>query len=47
MSQQTFTTRAQARRAVAAWIDHYNTQRRHSTADRLSPVDYEQRRRTA
>jgi transposase InsO family protein len=47
LSRQSFATRAQARRAVAAWIDHYNTRRRHSTADRLSPVDYEQRRRTA
>jgi putative transposase len=37
-----FTTREQARRAVAAWIDEYNTDRRHSTNGMLSPVDYEQ-----
>jgi transposase InsO family protein len=38
-----FTTREQARRAVAAWIDEYNTVRRHSTNLMLSPVDYERR----
>jgi putative transposase len=26
---------------VAAWIDEYNTDRRHSTNGMLSPVDYE------
>jgi transposase InsO family protein len=36
-----FATREQARRAVAAWIDEYNTVRRHSTDQMLSPVDYE------
>jgi transposase InsO family protein len=36
-----FTTRVQARRTVAAWIDEYNTTRRHSTNHMLSPVDYE------
>ncbi len=36
-----FTTREQARRAVADWIEEYNTIRRHSTAGMLSPVDYE------
>ena len=35
-----FTTREQARRAVATWIDEYNTDR-HSTNGMLSPVDYE------
>ena len=38
-----FTTREQARRAVAAWIEEYNTVRRHSTNHMLSPVDYERR----
>jgi putative transposase len=38
-----FDTREQARRAVAGWIDEYNTVRRHSTDQMLSPVDYEQR----
>ena len=36
-----FTTREQARRRVAAWIDEYNRERRHSTNGMLSPVDYE------
>lgn len=36
-----FHTREQARHAVAAWIDDYNTARRHSTNGMLSPVDYE------
>jgi putative transposase len=36
-----FTSREQARRAVAAWIDEYNTIRRHSTNGLLSPIDYE------
>lgn len=36
-----FVTREQARRAVADWIDDYNTVRRHSTDDMLCPVDYE------
>ena len=36
-----FTTREQARRAVAGWIEEYNTVRRHSTNQMLSPVDYE------
>jgi putative transposase len=38
-----FHTHEQARRAVAAWIDDYNTRRRHSTNHMLSPVDYETR----
>lgn len=41
-----FATRQQARRAVAAWIDHYNLQRRHSTTTinglMMSPIAYEQ-----
>ena len=36
-----FHTREEARNAVAAWIDDYNTQRRHSTNGMLSPIDYE------
>jgi len=38
-----FTTKQQARRAVAGWIDEYNTVRRHSTDQMLSPVAYEHR----
>jgi len=35
------STREQARRAVAQWIEEYDTVRRHSTDHMLSPVDYE------
>lgn len=41
LSQRRFATREQARRAVAAFIDEYNTERRHSTNGMLSPVAYE------
>ena len=36
-----FATREQPRRAVATWIDDYNSHRRHSTNGMLSPVDFE------
>jgi putative transposase len=39
--QQHFATRAQARAAVAAWIEDYNTVRRHSALGMRSPVAYE------
>jgi putative transposase len=39
---QHFTTRAQARAGVAAWIEDYNTVRRHSALGMMSPVQYEQ-----
>jgi transposase InsO family protein len=42
-SNNHFTTREQARRAVAAWIDESNAVRRHSTNLMLSPVEYERR----
>jgi transposase InsO family protein len=35
--------RAQARAAVAGFIDEYNTERRHSSAGRLPPAGYEAR----
>jgi putative transposase len=41
LSRRHFATREQARREVAAFIDEYNTDRRHSTNGMLSPVDYE------
>jgi putative transposase len=41
-----FATKAQARARVAAWIDEYNRDRRHSACDMRSPVDYELRVRT-
>src|SRR5439155_8484097 len=40
-SVEHFTTRAQARAKVAAWIEDYNTHRRHSALAMMSPVDYE------
>ncbi|MGH3678936.1 MAG: integrase core domain-containing protein [Natronosporangium sp.] len=50
LSPVRFTTRAAARAAVATWIDDYNRQRRHSSIQMMSPVDFEQqatRRRKA
>lgn len=41
LRQQHFSTREQARRAVAEWIEEYNTVRRHSTNQMLSPLEYE------
>ena len=36
-----FTTKAQARAAVAAWIEDYNHNRRHSACGMMSPVAWE------
>jgi transposase InsO family protein len=36
-----FTTKAAARTRVAAWIEDYNTHRRHSACQMMSPVNYE------
>jgi putative transposase len=36
-----FTTRAVARARVSAWIEDYNTRRRHSALGMMSPADYE------
>jgi putative transposase len=36
-----FATRAQARASIAAWIEDYNTTRRHSALGMLSPAAYE------
>jgi transposase InsO family protein len=36
-----FTTRAQARAGVAAWIGEYNTTRRHSACGMMPPVAWE------
>jgi transposase InsO family protein len=41
-----FATRERARTAVAGWIDEYNTVRRHSTDNMLSPLDYERTQAT-
>jgi transposase InsO family protein len=45
--QAPFTTRAQARAALAGYLDEYNTERRHSTCGMLAPVAYEHRRTAA
>lgn len=39
---QRFPTAAQARAGVAAWIEEYNRDRRHSSLGMVSPIDYEQ-----
>ena len=40
-SLEHFATRAAARARVPAWIEDYNTQRRHSALGMMSPVGYE------
>jgi putative transposase len=42
-----FATKAQARARVAAWIEDYNTTRRHSALGMLSPLAYEHTLRDA
>jgi putative transposase len=44
-SRRSFATRTQARSAVVAWIEEYNTDRLHSTNGMISPIDYENGRR--
>ena len=39
---QHFATRDQARTAVAAWIEDYNPQRRHTACQKMPPAAYEQ-----
>jgi putative transposase len=36
-----FTTKAHARRRIAAWIEEYNHDRRHSSLGMRSPIGYE------
>lgn len=45
LSRWRFATRAEARRAVVAWLEEYNTVRLHSTNGLITPVDYEHGRR--
>ena len=40
-SVEHFATKAAARTKVAAWIEDYNTNRRHSACQMMSPVNYE------
>ena len=37
-----FATRAEARRAIFAWINRYNSRRRHSTLGYIAPIAWEQ-----
>jgi putative transposase len=41
LRKRPFTTKAQARTAVANYIDRYNRIRRHSSCQMNSPLDYE------
>ena len=42
LTRRTYTTREEARRDVAGWIDDfYNRRRKHSTNGMKSPIDYE------
>ena len=38
-----FATRAGARRAIIAWINHYNAVRRHSSLGNVPPIEWELR----
>jgi transposase InsO family protein len=38
LSRHHFATRHRARQTIAAWIDEYNTLRRHSTTAMMSPL---------
>jgi transposase InsO family protein len=40
-SLQRFATKAEARARVAAWIDEYNRDRKHSSIGMRSPINYE------
>lgn len=42
LSRKHFATKEQARREIAGYIDRYNTRRRHSSCEMMSPVAYEQ-----
>ena len=37
-----FATKAAARAKVAAWIEDYNTKRRHTACQKMPPAAYEQ-----
>lgn len=47
-SLEHFTTKAEARARIAAWIDEYNRDRRHSSCGMRSPIEQEiEMRRTS
>jgi transposase InsO family protein len=41
VSRFRFETRAEARRAIIAWINHYNGLRLHSSINNMSPIEWE------
>ena len=43
VSRYRFATRAEARRAIVAWINHYNAVRLHSTLGNVPPIEWELR----
>jgi transposase InsO family protein len=43
VSRSRFETRAEARRAIIAWINHYNVRRLHSTIGNVPPIEWELR----
>jgi transposase InsO family protein len=45
LSRSRFATHAEARQAVIAWLEEYNTVRLHSTNGMLAPLDFERGRR--
>ena len=43
VSRRRFATRAEARRAIIAWINHYNVRRLHSSIGNVTPIEWELR----
>ncbi len=41
VSRYRFASRAQARRVITAWINHYNAVRRHSSLGNVAPIEWE------
>jgi transposase InsO family protein len=41
VSRCRFETRADARRSIIAWINHYNALRQHSSINNISPIEWE------
>ncbi len=45
MHQRLFSTMRQARLEIFQWLTYYNTRRRHSALNYLSPAEFEQQQR--
>ena len=43
VSRRRFATRPEARRAIIAWINHYNVRRLHSSIGNVTPIEWELR----